>query len=90
MMNQCANPKCSKPLRYLREGRIFVFEVPDSRPERSPGGVRGRRMEHYWLCGECSQTMLLEKTLDQNIRLVAKAGLRYTRQEARTSEAIAS
>ena len=29
MVNQCANPKCGKPLHYLREGRIFVFDLPD-------------------------------------------------------------
>ena len=29
MVNQCANPSCAKPLHYLREGRIFVFDLPD-------------------------------------------------------------
>ena len=36
---------------------------------------RRHRMEHYWLCGVCSQTMLLEKTGD-GVRIVVKPVLR--------------
>ena len=28
MVNHCSNPQCAKPLHYLRDGRIFVFDVP--------------------------------------------------------------
>jgi hypothetical protein len=59
MVNHCANPNCGKPLRYLREGRIFVFETQNNDGE---GSVR--RMEHFWLCGACSQIFRLEKTRD--------------------------
>ncbi len=59
MVKNCANPNCGKPLRYLREGRIFVFETKDNDGE---GSIR--RMEHFWLCGACSQTFRLEKTRD--------------------------
>jgi len=70
MLDQCANPKCAKPLRYLREGRIFVF---DSLPTGSDGNRRqAHRLEHYWLCGSCSETLLLEKTRS-GIRLEPKA-----------------
>jgi hypothetical protein len=58
MLDRCANPQCAKPLRYLREGRIFVF---DSLPPDAGSGP-GHRLKHFWLCGECSQTMVLEKT----------------------------
>jgi hypothetical protein len=68
MLDHCANPKCAKPLRYLREGRIFVF---DSVSSSQDGVKRPHRLEHYWLCGECSQTLILEKT-QQGIRLGAK------------------
>ena len=79
MVNHCANPKCSKPLHYLREGRIFVFDVPDTRPNQTSGSARGRRMEHYWLCGDCSQTLLLERTSERDIRLIPKQTLRQPR-----------
>jgi len=67
MLDHCANPQCAKPLRYLREGRIFVFDSSST----SDGVKRAHRLEHYWLCGECSQTLILERT-QQGIRLGEK------------------
>lgn len=62
MVSHCANPKCAKPLHYLREGRIFVFDVPAKGMDGS--GKRSRRMEHFWLCGQCCETMAMEQTVD--------------------------
>lgn len=73
MVNQCANPKCGKPLHYLREGRIFVFDLPDPKaPVPVPGG-RARRLQHFWLCGRCSETMVMEQTHDLQIRVAFKS-----------------
>ena len=69
MVNKCANPKCAKPLHYLREGRIFVFDAENNSEKPI------HRMEHFWLCGACSQTMRLEKTR-QGVQVVMKSGLR--------------
>jgi hypothetical protein len=72
MMNQCANPECGKPLHYLREGRIFVFDLPDPNvPVPTPGG-HARRLQHFWLCGRCSETMVLEQTTEMQIRLAVR------------------
>lgn len=68
MVNNCANPSCGKPLHYLREGRIFVFDMPDP---KSPKGTKSGRLEHFWLCGTCSETLLLEQN-SGSIRLVPK------------------
>jgi hypothetical protein len=85
MLDHCANPKCAKPLRYLREGRIFVF---DSRPPVLDGSPRqAQRLEHYWLCGVCAETLVLEKTRN-GIRLGTKAT--PIRSVAHTGEAKAS
>ncbi|MFZ0632012.1 MAG: hypothetical protein WA399_09185 [Acidobacteriaceae bacterium] len=62
MVSHCANPKCAKPLHYLREGRIFVFDVPGK--DVDGNGKRTRRMEHFWLCGDCAQTMVMEQSAD--------------------------
>ena len=80
MVSNCANPKCSKPLVYLREGRIFVFDVPIHRlPEE--GSARGsHRLEHFWLCGECSQTLILQQAGDRSIQLIARRAPRETRR----------
>jgi hypothetical protein len=68
MVNHCANPECCKPLHYLRDGRIFVFEVPNplasSRADKSV-----RRMEHFWLCGDCSESFTLEQSSEKNVSI---------------------
>jgi hypothetical protein len=65
MVNNCANPQCAKPLHYLREGRVFVFEISGS-------GTGVRQLEHYWLCGECSKQFLVERTNETGTHLVPR------------------
>jgi hypothetical protein len=69
MVNHCSNPQCAKPLHYLRDGRIFVFDVPVQ--NLGGEGKRTRRIEHYWLCGACLQTMLLEQS-SEGVRLIPR------------------
>lgn len=70
MLDHCANPQCAKPLRYLREGRIFVFDSLSSGPDGN--ARRAHKLEHFWLCGTCSKTLFLEKT-QEGVRLENKA-----------------
>ena len=66
MVSNCANPNCGVPLRYLRDGRLFQFEVRalssgKSESSESPPKKRPlRQVWHYWLCGSCSSTMTLQ------------------------------
>ena len=82
MVDHCANPKCAKPLHYLREGRIFVFDV-DGKQDAS--GKRTRRLEHYWLCGPCAQMFVLERK-PEGIRLAAKKTLHIAPTRSLTVE----
>jgi hypothetical protein len=62
MLMSCANPKCAKPLHYLREGRIYIFDSV-----KTNGAIpsnRAHHMEHFWLCGDCSKTMILEQSIE--------------------------
>jgi hypothetical protein len=86
MVSHCANPKCAKPLHYLREGRIFVFDVTAS--EADSRGKHSRRMEHYWLCGICSQSLAMEQSSD-GVRVVARVRSRV-QEMSLTSSALAS
>jgi hypothetical protein len=86
MVNRCANPKCGKPLHYLREGRIFIFDMPDP---NAPEGTRNNRREHFWLCGPCSQTLLLEQT-SETIRVIPKPTVRAKRVIPISDRALAS
>ncbi|MBW4027475.1 hypothetical protein [Acidipila rosea] len=89
MVNNCANPKCSKPLHYLREGRIFVFDVMDGRVAAGPDGKMKRRLEHYWLCGTCSQTMSLVQAGETGIQIIAKPVIQIRQGVTITTSALA-
>lgn len=70
MVNNCANPECGKPLHYLREGRIYIFDV--SAGAVTPGGKRLRHLEHYWLCGACYETLILMQDADGAVRVLPR------------------
>lgn len=75
MVNNCANPQCAKPLHYLREGRVFVFDIQDG-AGKSNGEKLGHHLEHYWLCGVCSLKFRVEHEKDgAGIRLVPRASI---------------
>ncbi|MFZ0631278.1 MAG: hypothetical protein WA399_18260 [Acidobacteriaceae bacterium] len=57
MVDTCANPRCARPLKYLRDGRIYIFDVGSL--QGGPSGKRIRHLEHYWLCGTCSTSLVL-------------------------------
>jgi hypothetical protein len=62
MLSKCANPSCSTPLIYLREGKIFMLEAAHRSPVKVTEGKppsNVRQIEHFWLCGACSARMTL-------------------------------
>jgi hypothetical protein len=69
MMDACANPGCAKTLHYLRDGRVFIFEVAGEGVGED--GKPLRRVEHRWLCGDCSPYMTMKQFSD-GIRAVAR------------------
>jgi hypothetical protein len=70
MVSKCANPGCGRPLHYLRDGRVFLFE--HSVASAKHGEKRHRRFEHYWLCGDCAPCMTLVKD-DAGVHVVYHA-----------------
>lgn len=62
MLTKCANPSCSTPLIYLREGKIFKMDS-SAKAANNPAGPAlvkpGERIEHFWLCGPCSKRLTL-------------------------------
>jgi hypothetical protein len=66
MLRKCANNTCSNPFRRLSDGKLFQVETeylapPDGPRTRAAGwGPRPlHRIEHYWLCDECSSFLTL-------------------------------
>jgi len=55
VLSKCANPSCSARFHYLHEGRIFKFEI--SAPSSDKSHSQNRRLEYFWLCERCVQTL---------------------------------
>jgi hypothetical protein len=70
VVSHCSNPDCLKPLDYLREGRIYVFDLPDPNIPAVNNGDSVRRLEHFWLCGPCHRMFTLEHVRGEGIRIV--------------------
>jgi hypothetical protein len=60
MLSKCANPACSQPFRYLRDGKLFEIET-NATSDSSAVGERkpSRRVEFFWLCGQCSTELMV-------------------------------
>lgn len=76
MLSKCANPSCSTPLIYLREGKIFMMEQgqqPQVRPEGPVLVKPANRVEHFWLCGPCSVEMTITYDRENGVRVTPKS-----------------
>lgn len=75
MLTKCANPSCSTPLVYLREGKIFMMVAPSHNPEAASDPQAPKplsRIEHFWLCGPCSAEMTLAYDRKGGVQIVPK------------------
>lgn len=71
MLSKCANPECSTPLHYLREGKVFKVDIDG--PMLVAGKRPAARVEHFWLCGPCSESSTLTFDAKDGVRLIAKS-----------------
>jgi hypothetical protein len=76
VLSKCANPECDARFRYLRSGKLFQFEVttvPETANVKNILGVRtppkkpSRKVEHFWLCGECAESMTLKNEKNHSV-----------------------
>jgi len=70
MLSKCSNPACPTTLVYLREGKIFAIQPNESDPARAKPV---NRVEHFWLCGPCSEQMTLVRDANGQVRVTPKA-----------------
>ena len=69
MLAKCANPSCTNSFRYLGRGKLFLVD-----PTRRNIALRGesaiklaaRKREWFWLCEQCSTTMVVTTDQDGN------------------------
>ena len=64
MVSQCANPDCRREIRYLRDGKIYIFVMSTRNGSKS--------LEHFWLCGECSKSMTLTCLKQSEVKTVRR------------------
>ena len=76
MLAKCANPACPKVLHYLRDGTIFHVERAAPAVE---DGKQSHNVEHFWLCGECCQTMTVLFDQQQGVRVAPRSARRRPR-----------
>ena len=74
---QCANPKCSKELLYLREGslQLLVLESESDDQSRQDDGsfaMKPLRSRFFWLCGECSKTHIVKQWTPAGVVLMLR------------------
>jgi hypothetical protein len=74
---QCANPKCSKELLYLREGSLQLLALePDSddqsRQDDGSFAMKPMRSRFFWLCGECSKTHIVKQWTTSGVVLMLR------------------
>jgi hypothetical protein len=63
MVSYCVNPGCRAQFLYFRRGRLFAAP-PDSSV---------RKIQCYWLCGDCAEHMDLTFEHDQRPVLVYRS-----------------
>jgi hypothetical protein len=74
---QCANPKCSKELLYLREGslQLLALESDSDDQSRQDDGSFAMKPLHsrfFWLCGECSKTHIVKQWTPAGVVLMLR------------------
>ena len=68
MIATCSNPACNAPFLYFRSGKIFMFEASDVDPKSTTDPPK-RRIEFFWLCGECAPGMDLMRTTNGEVTI---------------------
>jgi hypothetical protein len=72
MLAKYANPSCNAKFKYLRDARLFEFNVVDGvRYNTIPLHI-GAGRERLWLCEQCSRVLTLQCTEEGNIVPVSR------------------
>lgn len=77
MVSKCANPACKARFKRLHEGRLFHFEVVRGNghgPHLVDSRKAPAKVEHFWLCSNCSAQMTVKYDKSKGILVVPFAG----------------
>lgn len=72
MLSKCANPSCETKLQYLREGKLLRVERGTDGPFLTNSPKPVRTVEHFWLCGPCSDYLTMRFDAASGVHVEAK------------------
>jgi hypothetical protein len=76
MLAHCVNPDCCAPLHSFSEGRLYQFEIVSISIAASDSALNPfdekpeRQAVHYWLCGQCAESLDLRLEPLQGLRVI--------------------
>jgi hypothetical protein len=82
MLSKCANPKCSTPFHYLRDGKLFQIDVAGAGPQLVSEKRPAHKIEYFWLCGSCYGSMTLAFHRGKGVVTMTRPGLALRRAAA--------
>ena len=79
MLSKCANPACTMPFHYLRDGKLLQIDTSLGGPHMvgqmlAAEPRQPHRIEFFWLCAECSSTMTLAFQRGKGVVMVPLPG----------------
>ena len=75
MLSKCANPACTTPFHYLRDGRLFQMETGVG-PQLVGSKKPQAKVEYFWLCSRCSAEITLSYERGKGVTTVPLAARR--------------
>jgi len=91
MVGKCANPDCSSRLHYLRDGKLFKFEIrnPTGPCRDVPVAICRNRPARanvfFWLCQDCCSRLSVSFEPRTGVRIVP---LRHSRERRKQDSSI--
>ena len=107
MVSKCTNPECPERFLRLHQGKLFRWDGVNARQRLTRGAdpetKKARKVEFFWLCGECARKMTVVFSAEAGVTTKALADSdraaredatawvwRDTPRAARSSESAAS
>jgi hypothetical protein len=63
MISKCVNPECSERFMRLHQGRLYRWDGVNARQrlthDAAPETKKARKIEFFWLCGDCAREMTI-------------------------------
>ena len=91
MVSKCANPECSERFLRLHQGKLYRWDGANARQRLARDAAleikRTRRVEFFWLCGDCVRKMTVVFKDGTGVTTKALGESERTAKEAETASA---